>query len=670
MTRRPAEPAWLHPLMMEWADPVLHSVWARAGDGERAQHLTRQVFLRALRLAGPETPAIADLFQLAERLLPGGRVSEAPWEAGLRRLSLRDRSRCWLALYGRWSFADLAAAENLTAPSLTAALERLARAMGESAPADDEAAWRDWLSEHGPPPLPAGVRFRWGDWDPRAPVERTRLVRPRHLLVATAVALVVGGWVWHTEAVAAARQAAIPRLPFAEQPSTTMFHIVVAQGVAVERRAFGTASAAAVPAERLTAAFTRYDIATTSPGHPTRAYQVGSLQVAWARNQAGVGLIVADPAGAPVTVVNLARAGTTVHGAVEPGYRVYGFTGLAGAVRITEAGHHTTLAWAAGLNTGIESGAWSAAAGQRPPSGPDGSRVYASPPGPGTALGVLSDGVLWQTKTGWWLLPPKGAPLPLILPPGGPSAPQQIVTMWPPYPGVTNEVMAYENWQATGGGPTSVWWNLATERIGAASNTLPVLTVDAGWIGGGQTNAVMSYASPPATLPLSQDFVTAAAWAQSLFIQSYATHSAVYGTYNWAHRTWTPAVVQRQDVWGVVPFPAWGPTYVRPSGEAGVNTGLPLPGPMTVSLTPANGRTPTSFTVSARQAFFAGARWVVMASTQHPNLVRVAWPDAAGQLSWHAVQAPVGSVIHATTNFLYWTAAGHTYVWLPPFQPY
>ena len=670
MTRRIAEPAWLHPLMTEWADPVLHSIWARTGDVERAQFLTRQVFLRAAHQAGSETPALADLFQLADRLTPNGRVPAAPWESGTRRLSLRDRRACWLALYGRWSFRDLAAAENRSTSSLMAALARLAHVMGEGVPAEDEGAWRAWLSEHGPPPLPVGVRFRWGDWDPQAPLERTRIIRPRHVLMAAAVALMLGGWVWHTEAAAAAQRAAIPRLPFAEQPSTTMFHIIVARGVPVARHAFGSASATPVPAERLTDAFTRYDIATTSPGHPTRDYQVGSLHVAWARNQAGVGLIVSDPTGAPVTVVNLASGGTAVHGAVEPGYRVYGFTGLAGAVRVTEAGQSTVLAWAAGLNTGIESGAWSPVAGQRPPRGPDGSRVYAPPPGPGTALGVLADGVLWQTRTGWWLLPPNGAPLPMILPPGGPSAPQQIVSLWPPYPGVTNEVMAYENWQANGGGPASVWWNLATERMGVVSNSLPVLTVDAGWIEGGQTNAVRSYGSPPATLPLSQAFVTAGAWAQSLFIQSYATHSSVYGTYNWARRTWTPAPVQRQEVWGVVPFPEWGPTYVRPGGWAGINTGLALPGPMTVRLTPANGRTPTSFTVSVRQTFFAGTRWVAVASRLHPNLVRVGWPDAGGRLVWHGVQAPVGSVIHATTDFLYWTSAGHTYIWVPPFQPY
>lgn len=669
--RSAGEPAWLHPLMMEWADPVLHSVWARTGDVELAQHLTRQVFLRAARLAGSETPAIAELFQLAERLTPGRRQASRPWEAGLLRLSLRDRRSCWLALYGRWSFADLASAQNLTAEALMGALAGLARAMGAPTPAD-EAGWRDWLSAHGPPPLPPGVRFRWAEWDPRGPVERTRIIRPRHVLVATAVAIILGAWVWHTEAVAAAQQAAIPRLPFAEQPSTLMFHIVVAPGVPVASHPFGSSALTPVAAQRLTAAFTRYDIATASPGHPTRAYQVGSLQVAWARNEAGVGLIVADPAGEPLTVMNLAHGGTTVVGTVEPGYRVYGFTGLAGAVRVTEAGRHTTLAWAAGLNAGIESGAWSTAAGHPAPRGPGGSRRYAAPPGPGTALGVLADGVVWQTNTGWWLLPTQGAPLPLVRPPGGPSAPEQIENVWPPYPGVTNEVMAYENWQANGGGPTSVWWNLATERMGVSSYLAGGPTVAAGWINDSGSGVLDTYSSPPARLPLPHDAIDLVAWGHSVFVQQWVNEAPTRtGTYNWAHRTWSVARVVQTTEWQVAALPRWGPTYVDVVGQDMMNRqGVPVSGPYTVRFVSANGVYRVTVALPRGSILKAGARWVVMASTQHSNLVRVAWPDAAGELSWHAVQAPAGRPIHVTVNFLYWTAAGHTYIWVPPFQPY
>ncbi len=658
--------------MMEWADPVLHRLWVRTGDAARAQHLTRQVFLRALHLAGPEVPAIADLFQLAERLTPGGqRRSDAPWEAGLLRLPLRDRRVGWLALYGRWSFEDLAAAENLSAVALMASLGRLARVMGQPLPPDDEGAWRRWLAEHGPPPLPAGAGFRWRDWDPRAPVERTRRIRPRHVLVALAGALVLGGWVWHTEA---ARRAAIPRLPFAEQPATTMFHIVVAHGVPVQRRPFGSTSAAPVPGARLTAAFTRYDIATTSPGHPTRAYQVGSLQVAWVRNQAGVGLIVADPTGAPVSVVNLASGGGAVHATAEPGYRVYGFDGLAGAVRITEDGHHTIVAWAAGLNEGIESGAWSVAT-ERRPRGPEGGRAYAAPPGPGIAVGVLADGVLWQTKSGWWLLPPSGPPLPLILQPGGASAPHQFASLWPPYPGASNEVLAYEYWQSIGGGPSNIWWNLASERMGVVSSGFGAaggLPVSVGWVSDSGAGVLDTYASPPAHVALPASAIALAAWGHSVFVQQWRRGAPWRtGTYSWAHRTWTLAHVVQTTEWQVAALPHWGPTYVDVVGQDMMNReGVPLSGPCTVRFVSATGRERAAVALPRGSILTAGARWVVMASSQHPNQVRAAWPDAAGRLTWHVVQAPAGAVIHQNAQFLYWTAGGHTYTWVPPFQPY
>lgn len=662
--------------MMEWADCVLHLAWTATRSADQAQHLTRQVFLAARRGVAEEMPRPADLLERAAHLARrwGEGASSAPWEAALRRLSRAERRCCWLALYGPWSFGDLAASEQVSADFLIQSLEHWARAMAVPEPdpaegADRESRWRHWLTQHGPDPLPPSLGFRWREWDPKARLDRSIRLRPREWLAVAAVVLSLGGLAWHVSAAAAARRAAIPTLPFTPQPSTTALHVVVARGVAVYAHNFGAAVSAAVPARRLSSAYSRYAIATASPGHPSRAYQVGALQVAWARTLAGVSLIVADPANIPMSVTNLASGGRAVPGTAEPGYRVYGFLGLAGAVRVVEGRHTTVLAWADGLYAGVESGAWTLAAGHAPPPGPDGSRVYAAPPGSGTALGVIADGVLWQGhQSAWWLLPTRGPTLPLIA--EGTSAPaQEIASLTAPYPAASNQVMAWENWQANGGGASEVWWNLASERLGALSgNFFPNQEVARGWIGTGQTGSLMTYASPPASLALPRAAAGLAAWGESIFAQEFQGASSIYGTYNWAHRTWTPAPVQPHAFWGAVALPQWGPTYVRSGGWAGENTGLPLAGPMTVSLTPASGRPPSTFRVAAGHTLFVAARWLVVASVRHPGRVAVGWPNAAGKLQWHRLDAP--APVHAAQDFLYWTTARHTYVWVPPFQPY
>ena len=668
-------PRWLHPLMMEWADSVLHLAWIATRKPDQAQHLTRQVFLAARRRAGEEMPRPADLLERAAHLgRRWGEEAPAPWESALRRLPRAERRCCWLALYGPWSFGDLAASEQVPAPYLTQSLEHLARAMAVPEPdpaegGDSEFRWGHWLKEHGPDPLPPSMSFRWREWDPTGRVDHSIRIRPRQGLAVALVVLSLGGFAWHVSAAAAARRAAIPILPFTPQPSTAALHLVVAHGVAVAAHNFGSPVSAAVPARRLSAAYNRYAIATASPGHPSRAYQVGALQVAWARTRAGVGLIVADPSNGPVAVVNLASGGRPVQGTAEPGYRVYGFAGLAGAVRVVEAGHTTVLAWADGLYAGVQSGAWTLAAGQPAPRGPDGSHVYAAPPGSGTALGVIADGVLWKGRgTQWWLLPTRGPTLPLIAE-GTSRAAQEIASLTAPYPAASNQVLAYENWLANGRGPDEVWWNLASERLGAMpGNVFPEQPVAQGWVNDGQSGSLMTYSSPPATLALPRAPVTWAAWGHSVFAQAAEGPGAIYGTYNWARRTWKPATVQPHALWGAVAVPQWGPTYVQPGGWAGEDSGLPLPGPMTVALTPASGRPPSTFRVAAGHTLFVAARWLVVASVRHPNRVEVGWPNGAGQLEWHRIDAP--SPVHAALDFLYWTSPRHTYVWVPPFQPY
>lgn len=681
------EPAWLHALMLDWADPVLHFVHDHLDDASLAQQVTREIFLQLVHPARDEAPHAGELFELAEVRMARHRtnspVAEGTWQAAVMRLAPEDRRWCWLAAYGPWSFDVLAASASLPPDTVGLALERVWWGLGSTgARPHSEGEWRQWLADVGPPPPPVGLTFDWSAWSPGArPPRLPSRFRPRHALMAAAVlaVVVVGAVVLRNDALAA-----VPPLPFAVAPRATVLNLVVdgepavaADGEpAVAADPFGSTTLAHLAAKALAPGLTAYRISTESAAHPSTAFGIGGLQVGWARGPHGLVMVLRISHGPAPVVYNLASHGQRVAGRVEPrGYVLYPFPGQAGAVRVQAAGHATVFSWVVPRGptswTHVDSGTWSVAAGQPVPRGADGSWVYQAPPSAGGRVqGVLQSGLLWMHQNRWWLLPTRGPAIPLVHVLPNQSGSFETMNPATAYPGSANEVLA-----STVGSGTSTdrWWNLAQDRWGntaALASPLPlVLAPRAGWISLGPFPQLITYGSPPSMLTMKRGITTLTAWEHWVFgpILQANNQTTAVGTYGWRHGTFVPARVVETGEVAAVAFPDWGPTYV--DNLTAPSQGMfsdQVQGPATVSLTAANGGYRTTVQLSTTETLTVERRWLVVQSpSQHD--ARVGWPNGAGQLTWHTV-AP-GTMPQVGNGFLWWELKGHTYVWMPPFMP-
>ncbi len=674
------EPAWLHALMLDWADPVLHFVHDHLAEPALAQRVTHQVFLRVLRLARDEAPHPGELFDLAEVWIARHRANtpavEGAWRAAMRRLHSEDRRWCSLAAYGRWSFDVLTASASLPPDTVSLALERAWWALGSTgARPRSEGEWRQWLAEAGPPLPPAGLAFDWSAWNPGVrPARPPSWLRPRHALIATAALVVaaVAAIVLRNDALAA-----VPPLPFADPATATALHLVVDGAVPVGTEPFGSSQESSLAMKTLAPGLRSYAAATASLAKPSTAYGIGGLQVGWAQGPHGLVLVLRISQGPAPAVYNLASHGQRVAGTVESrGYVLYPFAGAAGAVRVEVGDHATVFAWVAGHGPQpwmhVDSGAWSIAAGQPGPRGADGSWIYQAPPrSGGLVLGVLQSGLLWVYQDRWWLLPTRGSAIPLVhvLPSGAGSLPTVIAAT--AYPGRADEVLA----SAVGSGASGsagLWWNLAEDRWGHTrplASALPsMLALQAGWISRGPFPQLLTYGSPPSMLTMKRDLYALTAWEHWVFGPiPQAGYKWAVGTYGWRHGTFVPARVVETGEVAAVAFPDWGPTYVDNLTVPGQGTfGEQVQGPATVSLTAASGGYRTTVQLSSTETLWVERRWLVVQNpSQHDALA--GWPDAAGQLQWHTL-AP-GTMPQVGNGFLWWERNGHTYMWMPPFMP-
>lgn len=675
------EPSWLHALMLDWADPVLHFAHDQLGQPSLAQRVTREVFLQMVHPARDEAPHAGELFDLAYVRIARHRrsnmpVSQGGWQAAVRRLPPEDRCWCWLAAYGRWSFDVLAASASLPPDTVGLALERVWWALGSTgARPHSEGEWRQWLAEVGPPPPPPGVQFDWAAWNPGArPARLPSRFRPRHAVVAAAVVVVLAAAavVLHNNALAA-----VPPLPFAAAPSATTLNLVVDGGPIVAADPFGSSTGSRLAAKTLAPGLASYRIFTGSAAKPSTAYRIGAIQVGWAKGPRGVALVLRDPKGPLPAVYNLASHGQRLAGTVEPrGYVLYRFVGQAGAVRVVASGRESIFAWVAAVGPHrwihVDSAAWSVAAGQPVPRGPGGSWVYQAPPqSGGRVMGVLQSGVLWEHQSRWWLLPTRGPALPLVhVLPAGPGSFQTAQPI-AAYPGTSNQVLASLTTPAGSHGPSDIWWNLSQDRWGGTtalgSPASLVLPLRAGWVSFGPFPQLFTYGSPPSVLTMKRGINALTAWEYWVFgpILQAAGKTTAVGTYGWRHGTFVPARVVQTGEMAAVAFPDWGPTYVdnlATRGQGGFTNAVR--GPATVSLTAANGGYHTAVQLSGTETLTVERRWLVV---QGRHDARVGWPNAAGQLTWHTL-AP-GSVPQVGEGFLWWELKGHTYIWMPPFMP-
>lgn len=674
------EPAWLHALMLDWADPLLHFAHDQLGQPSLSQRVTREVFLQLVHAAGDDAPHAGDLFELAQvriaRLPTPRPVAEQPWQAAVMRLPPEDRRWCWLAAYGRWSFDVLAASASQPPDTVSLALERVWWALGSTgARPHSETEWRQWLAEVGPPPPPAGLSFDWSAWSPGArPTKLPSRLRPRHALIAAAAVAVLGAgaFVLHQDALAA-----VPPLPFAAAPRAAALNLVVEGGPSVAAEPFGSSTLAHLAAKALAPGLASYRISTASAAERSTAYRIGALQVGWVPGPHGLVMVLREAAGAAPVVYNLASHGQRVGGTVAPrGYVLYRFAGQAGAVRVVASGRQAIFAWTAPGGphrwVHVDSGAWSPAAGQPVPRGAYGSWVYQGPPGSGGRVqGVLSSGLLWVQHDRWWLLPTRGPAIPLVHLLPNPAG--TFLTMNPAtaYPGAANEVLV----STVGGGASTgadLWWNLTQNRWGttaAVAAPLPsVLALRAGWISLGPFPQLLTYGSPPSMLTMKRGITTLTAWEHWVFgpILQAGGKTAAVGTYGWRHGTFVPAQVVQTGEVAAVAFPDWGPTYVdNLTAPTPGMFGDEIQGPATVSLTAANGGYRTTVPLSTGETLTVERRWLVVQNPSGHD-ARVGWPNAAGQLQWHTL-AP-GTVPQVGSGFLWWAQDGHTYLWMPPFM--
>ena len=687
MAKSAGEPAWLHALMLDWADPLTHFAYDHLGKLAESQALARQVFLRLLHPAPEEAPHAGDLFERADLLMRRrGRAEEkggGGWLAAVRRLSPEDRRWCWLAAYGPWSFEVLAASAGMPPDTVSLALERAWWGLNSTgARPRSEAEWRQWLAEVGPPAPPAHLTFDWAAWNPGArPPRMPSRIRPRHAAVMAAVLVLLGVG---ADAVRSAALASVPPLPFPAGTAVAL-RLLVDQGPPVDRASFGAGAGGTLPSVRVAPGLARYQVTSDRASDLSAAYQIGRLQVAWAKSPHGMALVIRNPAGPAPTVYNLASRGQRVKGLEEAhGFVVYQFPGLAGAVRVEPAGRPsqgTTLAWAplAGPHRWIhvDSGVWSAAAGQPVPRGPGGTWVYEAPPvAGGRVVGVLASGVLWERQGRWWLLPVRGPAVPLVHVLAGSPGSLQAATPLAPYPGAAESVLVSVVDPAQTRGSSTLWWNLARgqwEHITLNAPGFLTQALRAGWVLPGPTPQLVTYGSPPGLLTMGQDMWVLAAWDHQVFGLKLSAGGAVAGagTYGWRHRTYTPAALRQSGE--AEAFPVWGPTYLSraPLGGAPrqVFSNGSIKGPATIYLTAANGQHRATVQLGRTDTLLWERRWLLVESAAGGHrTMKAAWPNAQGRLTWHVLATGSASNLQSGPGFVSWQKNGHTYIWMPPFE--
>jgi hypothetical protein len=665
-------PEWLHSFMVRWADPVLHYLYGSTGDVDAAQRSTRRVFLSAARAAGGSPPRPSALFRLADHMVPPPSASapRSRWADALRGLSTQERALAALAVYGGTSVQLAARGTGPSEPSLGAALQHLRTALGEAGPdPDSEEAWRQWIG-HLESFIPkAPVPFDWDAWArDAASLRKAPGIRPRQVGWAAAAALILAtsGYV-----LSLRNTAATPQLPFTPVAFKGRMNLVVADGTAVAAHPFGSAKPKALAGTAISPAFESYQVQTITAATPSAAYEIGPINAGIAVDSQGTALVLRMTGGQVPQVYNLAGQGQLVAATSEPGgYLVYQFVGNAGAVRVEAAGKAVTLAWAEANGpepfVHVESGVWSPAAGQPLAQGPLGSRVFAAPPGKGSAVGVLSDGVLWESVSRWWLVPAAGPAIPLMRITQSSVPPVNLTIIGSPYPTSANEVVMQFPMASNGNG-SALWWNLAEDRWGSTATVeLPGLfLVPAGWIQS-LPPTFMSSAAPPALKRLPLSFLALAGQGHEVFGETIERGGIVKnpGTYNWATRTFTPARVAGPTAQGVVVLPGWGPTWVEVPGAQEGSMSNSVPGPATVKLVAFNGKHQTTVTLGVGEQLRLMGEWLLEASTSG-HAASAAWPNTAGELVWHVINP--GTAVYSGTDYLYWAADGHTYVWMPPF---
>ena len=661
-------------LMGQWADPVLRYLYDQTLDADRAQRATRAVFHGVAR--GSTPPAPAALFERADDALGSSAASgpvEGGWASALQQLSPVARRLVVLTIYGRLSFADAARQEEGSVPAVTRAWQDLATALGApETSVGSEDAWRAWLARFQPPSAAHPLAFDWAAWNQDVPARPQRRRLPaRQLGWAAAAALIlgVGGY------VLSLKTAAMPPLPFISTTPAGSMNLIVLQGTAVATHPFGRSTSSPLPAASAAPGLAVYRIKTITARTPSAAYQIGRFQAGVAFDASGTALVLGPLPGPAPRVYNLAGRGQLLTALHEPGgYRVYRFAGRAGAVRIERAQGSQVLAWAdsAGPEPFVHlvSGAWSPDAGQPFGPGPDGSRVLVAPPAGGVAAALLADGVLWHGGSGWWLLPATGPAIPLmhVVPSASPS---HLMHLAAPYPASANEVLVHFPFAndfsgASGAAPPGLWWNVGQANWGPTQAVTPTgsMPVPGGWTEFGLA-VLMSSATPPTYVHLPGGFFVLNALGHRVAVETLQAGGAVKaaGTYNWATHRFTPAHVAAPPIHAtpqVVELPGWGPTWVTSTRT----TPGTLQGPSTVTLTAFNGEHRGTITLGAGDTLAVMGRWLLetYAAGQAP---RAAWPDQAGHLTWHAVHA--GAAVHASSDFVYWVAGTHTYVWMPPF---